>query len=114
MQLNDIYMKDGNSNGTTEAGELLTLNEAGIASINTAYDSANIAQDGNTISALGSYTKTDGTSSTVGSIASLANLDLAASTFYSEFIDPVTVTPQAEALPAMQGSGLVRDMREAA
>ncbi len=106
--------RDANSDGVTQAGELLTLNETGIVSINTDFESASIDQNGNTISALGSYTKTDGASSTLGSVTSLGNLDLARSTFYSEFTDPVTLTPEAEALPAMQGSGMVRDMREAA
>ena len=106
--------QDANSDGITQSGELLTLNQAGIASINTDFESANISQDGNTISGLGSYTRTDGTLSSLGSTTSLGNLDLAASTFYSEFTDPVTLTPEAEALPTMQGSGMVRDMREAA
>ncbi len=90
------------------------MNQAGIASINTAYDGTRIAQDGNTISALGSYTKTDGTSSTLGSVTSVGNLNLAGSTFYSAFKTPVTLTPQAKTLPTMQGSGRVRDLREAA
>jgi len=42
-----------------------------------------------------------------------ANLDLANNPFYREFTTPVTLTTLAQDLPQMQGSGWVRDLREA-
>jgi len=66
--------QDGNSDGITQMGELLTLEQASVASINTAYEETEIIQNGNIISGVGSYTKTDGTSSTLGSVASLGSV----------------------------------------
>ncbi|MDY0012326.1 MAG: hypothetical protein RBS40_05465 [Rhodocyclaceae bacterium] len=43
-----------------------------------------------------------------------ANLDLASNPFYREFTDSLPITEQAAGLPDMGGSGLVRDLREAA
>jgi hemolysin D len=43
-----------------------------------------------------------------------ANLDLANNPFYREFTTPVALTEAAAALPQMQGSGWVRDLREKA
>jgi hypothetical protein len=53
---------DANSDGVTETGELKTLTDLGIASINTQAD-ANLSKDnGNLIGLTSSYETTDGTS----------------------------------------------------
>ncbi|MHB1198507.1 MAG: hypothetical protein ACYCZ6_02905 [Polaromonas sp.] len=41
------------------------------------------------------------------------NLVLANNSFYRQFTDDPVVTAEAAALPQMQGSGLVRDLRQA-
>ncbi len=106
--------QDINSDGISQADELLTLAQAGVASINTGYEDSSIAQNGNVISGLGSYTRTDGTLSSIASATSLVNLDLANSSFYSSFVDSIPVTAEAALLPTMNGSGMVRNMRAAA
>ena len=45
---------------------------------------------------------------------STSNLDLAQNPFYSDFTDPITLTDGAKTLPGMQGSGMVRDLQQAA
>ena len=70
--------------------------------------------NGNQIADLGSYTKTDGSTGITGEVSgNLADINLVANTFHREF----TTHPDTSAvahLPDMQGSGQVRDLREAA
>ena len=109
--------RDLNQNGLSEAGELQSLNTAGIASINLASTASNIALAGGNIqSASGTYTKTNGTTGTAGDFTtgSSGNLDLAQNPFYREFADKIPSTATTQHLPDMQGSGAVRDLREAA
>jgi len=41
------------------------------------------------------------------------HFSLADNPFYSEFIDTLPLTAEAQSLPDMNGSGLVRDLRQA-
>ncbi len=66
-----------------------------------------LKQHANVIADLGTYTKTDGTTATLGDTAQLGDVDLRENTFYSSFTNPVTPTSEAQALPGMQGSGQV-------
>ena len=43
----------------------------------------------------------------------MADIDLADNPFYRSFADTIPLTEQAQTLPDMQGSGAVRDLREA-
>jgi trimeric autotransporter adhesin len=107
--------RDLNQDGVSQANELFSLADAGIASINvgSSANSQTLA-NGNQIADLGSYTRSDGSTGTVGEVTGdLADLNLAENPFYSEFTDPITLTEQAAALPGMNGSGLVRDLQEA-
>lgn len=63
---------------------------------------------GNEIADLGSFARTDGTTSI------MADVNLAADTFHRSFTDVIPTTPKTAALPDMQGSGVVRDLRQAA
>lgn len=47
-------------------------------------------------------------------MAVVASLLLASNTFYSEFTDSIPLADLEKSLPDMQGSGMVRDFREAA
>jgi hypothetical protein len=44
----------------------------------------------------------------------LGDINFLENTFFSQFTDSVPLTPEAQALPNMSGSGQVRDLREAA
>ena len=91
------------------------MDEAGIASISVAKtEYSRILPGGNEIADLGSYTRTDGTTGSAGTTAGLADVNLAADTFHRSFTDSIPLTQEVEILPDMHGSGVVRDLREAA
>lgn len=97
--------RDLNQDGISQANELQTLSQAGVASIKLPTNAANAA---NGTSAAGStYTNSSGTTRTA------QNIDFATNNFYSEFTDNPTVTASAALLPQLQGAGFVRDLREA-
>ncbi|WP_344804195.1 hypothetical protein, partial [Allohahella marinimesophila] len=101
--------RDLNQDGISQADELFTLEQAGVASISVeAVDHADTATAGGMTTHTGSFTRTDGTTGTA------ANLDLDSNGFYREFTDVVEVPAEIAALPDMQGSGMARDLREAA
>jgi len=64
--------KDLDSDGITDAGELLTLASLGIAGFNTAAtENSVVLADGNRIADLGTYIKSDGSTATMGDVVSL-------------------------------------------
>ena len=106
--------RDLNQNGLSEAGELSTLAALNITSINVAASSHTITvANGNLITDQGSYTRGDGTVGTAGEIANSADVHLATDPFHTTFTTPLTLTAQALTLPDMNGSGQVRNLREA-
>ena len=107
--------QDANQDGISQANELKTLAELGIASFNVANVAhSQLLSNGNQIADTGTYTKTDGSTGTAGVTAGMADINLVVDTFHSGFADVIPLTAQAQALPDMQGSGMVRGMREAA
>jgi VCBS repeat-containing protein len=107
--------QDANSDGITDAGELHSLESLGITGFHVAKsENTTRLGNGNQIADLGSFIRDDGTEGTVGQITGgMADIDLADNPFYRIFSDTVPLTEQAQALPDMQGSGMVRDLREA-
>jgi hypothetical protein len=106
--------RDLNQDGISQAGELQTLSQAGIASIGVAGTATNVnLGNGNTQVASGSFTRTNGTTGQSGAADITGSFLLAGNNFYSEFTDDPVLTAAAQALPQMQGSGWVRDLREA-
>lgn len=106
--------QDVNQDGVSQAGELKSLAEHNIAAINLDSASANQNSNGNLISAVGTFVRGDGSESSVnGNLSQAANLDLASNPFYREFTDSIALDSVAKGLPDMQGSGAVRDLREA-
>lgn len=92
-----------------------TLAELNIASIKVAKtEHSQILANGNEIADLGTFTRTDGIVGGMGVTSALADVNLAADTFHRMFVDTVPLDPLAATLPDMQGSGVVRDLREAA
>ena len=108
--------RDLNQDGVSQANELSTLDQQNIASISLTKTANNqLLPDGNRILDLGTYTKTDGTTGTTGATGQqVADLDFIENPFYTDFTDSPPITPEAALLPNMEGSGLVRDLREAA
>ncbi|RDE18038.1 hypothetical protein DV711_18105 [Motiliproteus coralliicola] len=101
--------RDLNSDGISQADELLTLAEAGVQSLSVQSSSNNVNYgDGNTSQLSGSFTRTDGTT------GHMADLDLASNLFHREFTDTVAIPEELEGSPDMRGSGAVRDLRQAA
>ena len=105
--------RDLNQDGVSQAGELFTLDQLGIASINlTPTTTVDLdLGNGNVVDNRGTFTRTDGTTGLAG------DLLLAMNHFFRDFtgsLEPVTVTDEAAALPKLKGSGAVRDLAEAA
>lgn len=107
--------RDQNQDGVSQSGELLTLGAAGIVAINV-NPSATMTNlgNGNFQTATGSFVWADGRAGITGeTMGDVANLDLGVNTFHRQFADAIAPTDQASVLPDMQGSGRVRDLREA-
>ena len=101
--------RDLNQDGISQQGELFTLQETGIASLNLAYQ--NTRRDlgnGNSTAQVGSYTKADGTS------GEMADLLLDADHLHSRYADSVELTAEQLQAANLQGIGRLRDLREAA
>ena len=107
--------QDANQDGVSQDGELKTLAELGIESFNVAsINHSQLLANGNQIADTGTFTRTDGTSGTAGVTAGMADVNLAVDTFHRTFTDVIPTTVDTATLPDMQGSGVVRDLREAA
>ena len=101
--------RDLNQDGISQEGELFTLEETGIASLNLAYQ--NTRRDlgnGNSTAQVGSYTKADGTT------GEMADLLLDADHLHSRYADSVELTAEQLQAANLQGIGRLRDLREAA
>ncbi len=100
--------QDQDQDGVSDEGELSSLSENGIVSIdlNAEINNVNLG-NGNVQTAASAHLTLDGEEGTTG------NLDLASNSFYSEFTDSIPLTDAALALPESKGSGMVRDLREA-
>lgn len=106
--------RDLNSDGVSQGSELFTLAALGISAINvTKTDAATRLANGNIITGLGTYTRSDGSTSTMGTSV-MGDVDLAENTFVSQFTESVPISPEAAALPQLNGAGQVRSLREAA
>ncbi len=111
--------QDTNQDGISQSGELKTLSQLNITSIgvngSTTGPQAGQVINNNSVALSATYTR-NGVTRTVGAI------DLEANNFFTEFppevIDeagnPIPITTQAQALPQMNGSGMVRNLRAAA
>jgi hypothetical protein len=97
---------DANGNGVVDPGELLTLQQAGIASINLgAAAQTHDFIGGNQVLATGSFTRTD------GSIATVDAVSFATDNFASQFRGSTAVSTAAAALPDLKGYGTLTDLQ---
>jgi Ca2+-binding RTX toxin-like protein len=100
--------KDLDSDGVTDAGELLTLSAAGVASINTAYmNSLSVDSEGNQHLQRGTYTTTG------GAVRAAEDLWFAANPESTHNIIEIEVSPEIAALPEVAGFGNVTGLRQA-
>ena len=107
--------RDLNQDGISQTGELFSLASQNIIGINVASNAhSQILPNGNQLADTGSFIKADGTQGEVGAVTgNLGDINLASDTFHRSFTDTLDTTA-VQALPDMQGSGKVRDLREAA
>ncbi|NYZ69729.1 calcium-binding protein, partial [Endozoicomonas sp. SM1973] len=104
--------RDLNSDGQSTENELFSLADVGIAGINTGKTLENRHVGNNNFStAKGSFIKTDGSE---GETGAAANLNFSENRFFREFPDKIAIPEELQDLPGMQGSGAVRDLKEAA
>ena len=100
--------QDKNQNGTVDAGEFTTLDQAGIDSINVAYENIRETdENGNSHSQKGSYTRTDGT---IGEIEDVWFAKDAADTVLSVENNEqyyIEETDEIRNLPDIQGKVLI-------
>ncbi|MCO6442035.1 MAG: hypothetical protein J5I81_13370 [Nitrococcus mobilis] len=101
--------REVNGDGVSQAEELHTLDELGISALNLANSQTdqNLA-GGNRLIKTGTFVRSDGTTGQLGDV------NLAEDHFHRRFEQSVAITEEAQALPDMQGAGMVRDLREAA
>lgn len=100
--------QDLNQNGVVDDGELKTLNEAGITSINLNYQNQTITDNnGNEHNQTGSFTKTDATTGTI--------TDVWFDVDYADTIDlaNVEISDEIAELPNVEGFGNVHDLHTA-
>ena len=98
---------DANGNGASDSGELYTLSQLGIVSINLNATAVTETIAGNKISSISSYTLADGTT------REIADAWFANSTMNTKPVTPVEVTATAATLPQLAGAGTLRDLRSA-
>ncbi|MDI1302711.1 MAG: VCBS domain-containing protein [bacterium] len=101
--------RDRNQNGQTDAGELLSLSEAGLSALSLAGNYQSVTEtDGNVRRGTSFAITEDGHQITTGIY------DFLASPVLRDFTDTVTIPPELQDLPNLQGTGSVRDLLEAA
>ncbi|WP_181969899.1 calcium-binding protein [Paraburkholderia sp. DHOC27] len=98
---------DANGNGTTNSGELYTLSQLGIVSINLNAAAVSETVAGNKISSISTYTMSDGTT------REIADAWFANSTMNTKPLTPVAISETAANLPQIAGAGTLRDLRSA-
>ena len=99
---------DADTNARTGEGELLTLEEARVKSINLAYTNSNFVDaQGNAHRQVGSYTTTDGQTRAATDVWFTSGVTNSLPTEWVEVPEDIA------ALPDAQGYGKVRDLRQA-
>jgi hypothetical protein len=99
---------DSNGNGVVDPGELVTLQQAGITSINlTPTLQSGDMNAGNQIMATGSFTRAD------GSAGSVADVSFQIDTRDTTFTGDTSIGAAAAALPNLKGYGTLTDLQVA-
>jgi Ca2+-binding RTX toxin-like protein len=100
--------RDADSDGQTDAGELLTMSEAGVSAINTAFTSPNqLDGNGNILAQSGTFNRADGSTGKAGSFLFERDpMDSVATEYLQE-------TTAIKGLPDIQAFGNVHSLRQA-
>lgn len=108
-QFSDLRIwRDLNQNGITDAGELTTLADEGIASISLTHQDDGTQVALNTIARTGTFTRTDATTGTVGDIEFRVN------NFNSTYLGDTTVdSVLVGTRPNLKGYGTLTDLHVA-
>ncbi|WP_420970809.1 calcium-binding protein [Bradyrhizobium sp. B120] len=100
--------QDANGNAVVDPGELKTLSDLGIASINVSSTAQNgMSAAGNSIEATGTFTWANGTTGSVGDVV------LTTDPFHSEYKGDKSVSAAAAAKPDLKGYGTLTDLHVA-
>ena len=100
--------QDKNGNGVVDDGELKTLNEAGVVSVNLNYQNQSFTDDnGNEHGQTGTFMRTDGTSGTITDVWFDAD--------YADTADltDVVISDEIALLPEVEGFGNVHNLQTA-
>ena len=101
--------RDISQDGVSQGGELVSLADAGIVSLNLAHSLKNQRlANGNTLAREGTFTRADGSTSAMG------EFKFAIDTFDTRFAEEIEVPEALRVLPNMQGAGNVRELQQAA
>ncbi|MFM0665829.1 calcium-binding protein, partial [Paraburkholderia sediminicola] len=96
---------DSNSDGQTEAGELFTLAQLGIVSINLKATSVDQQIAGNAINLISSVTLANGTT------REIADAWFNNSATYTRPVEQIIISSDVAALPQLAGYGVLRDLQ---
>ena len=100
--------QDSNSNGITDAGELIDLNTAGVKTLNTRFSDTNQTDAaGNTLRQLGSYVAADGSTHDLGDVWFTMN------TMHSVALTELPLSAAIARLPELPGLGNTLSLRQA-
>ncbi|MGE5517254.1 MAG: calcium-binding protein, partial [Bacteroidota bacterium] len=100
--------RDLNGNGVSDAGELQSLQQAGVAVINVAYvDKNTVDASGNQHGQVGTYVRAD------GSTAAAEDIWLAAESAHTVATEELPVSDDIAALPELRGYGTVYGLHQA-
>ncbi len=100
--------QDLDGDGVTDAGELKTLAELSIVSINvTGTAQSGVTNAGNTVLATGTFTRANGSTGT------LADIGLSADQLHTDYLGDKSVSTAAAAQPELKGRGTLTDLRVA-
>ncbi|MCA3456646.1 MAG: hypothetical protein ING01_05285, partial [Rhodobacter sp.] len=100
--------KDANSNGLTDAGELLTLQQAGVGSLSLSYTTGTaVDAQGNSHLQLGSYTTTH------GATRQMTDVWFTVDTMRTRDLNLVEVPDDVSALPDIDGIGNMHSLHQA-
>lgn len=101
--------RDLNLDGLTQAGEMFTLQEVGVAAMSTRYETSNkVDSQGNERRQIGAYTRTDGSTAQMHDVWLERNSGKAFSNG-EDGSDPVGM----QGLPEIDGFGSLQDLRDA-
>ena len=101
--------RDLNQDGISQEGELFTLEQLGIQSLDLNHQAVNQRQgNGNSVARLGSYTDSEGKEHLMGDLLFDSN------PMISRFTDKIALSAEQRQAPNLRGMGRLRDLQEAA